>query len=317
MKTKLTETRFKSNLGVAGRLVSKIAYLGAVILICATASAQNLFVSGFGCCSCETLNNTSCGQIFEFSWDGVQTTFAPGLTAPGDVAFDNAGNLFVVDQDTSGRGGDAVIYKITPNGARTTLASGLSYPSYLAVNRYGDVFVADYNKGMIYIYKPNGARTTFVSGLHHPVGLVFDTAGNLFVAANNIIGNIPQGSIYEYKPDGSRATFAVLEPSDRPADLVFDNMGNLFMADLGGNIYKYEVLRRNTRTTFGSVPNSAQSMAFDSSGNLFVVDKGDVNGNGNMIYKFTTQAVRTPFAAGHTLYETFGYLAFPPPACCQ
>jgi hypothetical protein len=53
-------------------------------------------------------------------------------------------------------------------------------------------------------------------------------------------------TIYEYKPDGSRVTFAVLNPSDRPADLAFDSMGNLLMADLGGNIYKYQVgvLRR-------------------------------------------------------------------------
>ena len=59
-------------------------------------------------------------------------------------------------------------------------------------------------------------------------------------------------------------------------------MGNLYMADLGGKIYKYAlsgVLRRYPRTMFGSVPNSAQSLAFDLAGNLFVVDAGDANGN--------------------------------------
>ena len=108
-------------------------------------------------------------------------------------------------------------------------------------------------------------------------------------------------------------TFAVLDPADRPADLAFDNMGNLYMADLGGNIYEYNIgiLRRYPRTIFGSVPNSAQSLAWDSSGNLFVVDAG-----GNMIYKFTSQAVRTPFVAGQ-LGEIFAYLAVQPPVCCQ
>ena len=70
----------------------------------------------------------------------------------------------------------------------------------------------------------------------------------------------------------------MLDASDRPADLAFDSMGNLLMADLGGNIYKYNlggVLRRHIRTTFGSVPDSAQSLAFDGAGNLFVVDAGD------------------------------------------
>ena len=126
---------------------------------------------------------------------------------------------------------------------------------------------------------------------------------NLFVADNGI-GNIYQGSIYKFKPDGSRVTVAVLNPGDRPADLALDRMGNLFMADLGGNIYRYAlsgVLRRYSRTTFGSVPNSAQSLAFDSAGNLFVVDAGDVNGTGttmsNAIYKFTQQGVRGMFAS--------------------
>ena len=99
-------------------------------------------------------------------------------------------------------------------------------------------------------------------------------------------------------------------------------MGNLFMADLGGKIYRYDlsgVLRRHVRTTFGSVPNSAQSLAFDSAGNLFVVDVGDVSGNGNAnaIYKFTQQGARSTFASGQALSETFACVAFQPMPCCQ
>ena len=167
-----------------------------------------------------------------------------------------------------------------------------------------------------YKYMPDGARTIFASGLYHPVGMTFDSAGNLFVA-DNADGNAHEGSIYTFAPNGSRVTFAVLGPSDRPADLAFDSMGNLFMADLSGNIYRYGlgVLRRYVRTTFGSVPNSAQSLAFDNSGNLLVVDTGDVNGNGSAIYKFTSQAVRTPF--GNSVNERFMCLAFQPMTCCQ
>jgi sugar lactone lactonase YvrE len=201
----------------------------------------------------------------------------------------------------------------------TTFASdSRPYTAYLAADQAGNLFVSDYTDGIIYKYTPTGSRSMFASGLYHPVGMAFDSAGNLFVA-DNTNGRIHQGSIYKYAPNGSRVTFAVLDPADRPADLAFDSMGNLYMADFGGIIYEYDlgILRRYPRTTFGSVPNSAQSLAFDSSGNLFVVDAGDVNGNGNMIYKFTTQAVRTPFASGQTLGETFAYLASQPPLCCQ
>jgi sugar lactone lactonase YvrE len=183
------------------------------------------------------------------------------------------------------------------------------------LDKAGNLFMADYDQGVIYKYKSTGSRAAFATGLHHPAGLALDSMGNLFVADNSA-GNLYQGSIYQYKPDGSRVTFAVLDPSDRPAGLAFDSMGNLLMADLGGNIYKYNtgVLRRYSRTIFGSVPSSAQSLAFDSAGNLFVVDAGDVNGKGNGIYKFTQQGARSPFApaSGQTLSETFSHVAFQP-----
>jgi hypothetical protein len=100
-------------------------------------------------------------------------------------------------------------------------------------------------------------------------------------------------------------------------------MGNLYMADLGGKIYVYSlgILGRHARTTFGSVPNSAQSLAFDSADNLFVVDAGAVNTSSNIIpnsiYKFTPQGARSAFASGENLGESFACLAFQPIACCQ
>jgi len=313
MKTKLTETKFKSAIGVAGWLVSRIACLGAVILICSSASAQNLLVSG---------TDAHGGEIFKFTWDAKQSIFASGLADPRDLTCDSAGNLFVVDYEILDYDpgapliGNSAVYKITPSGTQTIFASRVSHHSYLAIDKAGNLFVADYDQGIIYEYKPDRTRATFASGLNHPVGMAFDSTGNLFVADNSL-GNIYQGSIYQYHLDGSRVTFAVLDQADRPADLAFDNMGNLLMADLGGNIYEYQMglLRRHARTTFGSVPNSAQSLARDTAGNLFVVDAGDVNGNGNAIYKFTQQGVRRIFAPGvstNAPHETFAYLAFQP-----
>jgi hypothetical protein len=319
MKTKLTESKFKCAPGVARQLFSRIACLGKVILICASASAQNLFVSA---------SDARGGEIFKFTWDGGQSIFASGLADPRELAFDSAGNLFVVDYEIVGDDpgepllGNATVYKITSSGVQTIFASRLSYHSSLAVDKTGNLFVADYDQGTIYEYKPDRTRATFATGLHHPVGLTFNSLGNLFVADNSA-GNLHRGSIYEYKPNGSRGTFAMLEPSDRPADLAFDSMGNLFMADLGGNICRYDppgVLRRHPRMTFGSVPNSAQSLACDSAGNLLVVDAGGVSGAGvipNGIYKFTPQGARSAFASGQALSASFACLAFQPIPCCE
>ena len=311
MKAKLTEARFRSALGRVGQFFSRVVWLGAVILMCSSASAQNMFVSG---------TDAGGGEIFKFPLTGPESIFVTGLVDPWDLAIDRAGNLFVVDSQCGELYCGAKINKITPQGVRTTFASGLSYPSYLTVDSTGNIFVADYDRGIIYEYKADGSRATFATGLYHPVGMALDSAGNLFVVDNSI-GNLSQGSIYQYKPDGSRVTVAMLNAGDRPADLALDSMGNLYMADLGGKIYRYAlsgVLRRYNRTTFGSVPNSAQSLAFDSAGNLFVVDVGDANGHGNAMYEFTAQGTRSTFAKGEALGESFLCLTFQPvPSCCQ
>lgn len=321
MKAKVTETKFKSAFGRAGKLFSAAVFLGAAILICSGASAQNMFVSGTGYGPGEKITR---GEIFKFSWDGMQSIFASGLNSPGDLAVDSTGNLFVVDQVCGELFCDTVIYKMSgptlPPSGSAYFATGLSYPSYLAVDKAGNLFVADYNRGVIYQYKPTGSHAIFASGLYHPVGMAFDSAGILYVADNSI-GNLHQGSIYKFKPDGSRTAIAALELGDRPTDLALDSMGNLYMADLNGKIYKYNLsglLRPHSRTTFGSVSNRAQSLAFDAAGNLFVVDAGDANGSDNAIFKFTPQGTRSTFAKGDALSETFAYVAFQAmPVCCQ
>src|SRR5215470_6788790 len=160
MKTKLTGTKFKSAFGIARQLLGRIACLGAVILISTSASAQNLFVSANLLPQGDRSLDVCGGKIFQFTWDGTQSIFTNPCN-PTDVAFDSAGNLYVVVWEIVGRYAQISIYKYSPNGVGTIFASGLSLPSYLAVDKAGNVFVADYTNGIIYKYTPDGARTTF------------------------------------------------------------------------------------------------------------------------------------------------------------
>src|SRR5215471_18629765 len=223
MKTTFALIRFDRALRLASQLFSRVACLGAAILICSSASAENLFVAS--------------DNIYEFTPSGVRSTFS---TLSGAIAFDRAGNLFVLDF-----GGN--IYKITPVGSRTTFASGLvngplDFATGLACDSGGNLFVTtgeqdDFGfpiigSGKIYEFTPSGVRTIFASGLDFPTALAFDSAGNLFVAN---IRNFNNDVIYKFTPAGGRTVFA--SGITNPEAVAIDNANNLFVsaAVLGGN----------------------------------------------------------------------------------
>jgi hypothetical protein len=147
------KTKFKSALGLTCHLFSRPVCFGAVILICSSAAAQNLFVSA---------RDDSGGKILKFTWDGVQSTRASGLRQPQGLAFDSAGNLFVGENYTG------KIYKYKADGVRTLLASGMFAPASLAFDYRGNLFVVDLGlteaPSAIYEFKPDGSRSTFAKG---------------------------------------------------------------------------------------------------------------------------------------------------------
>ena len=280
MKNKQTETKSESAPGLACYLFGRVLCLGAVILICSSAPAQNLFMSdGYSGIS-HTL-----GHIYKFTSNGASSTFAGGLDGPEGLAFDSAGNLFV------SIGGN--IYEFTPAGVRSTFASGTF--GALAFDAAGNLFVAD--GGSIYKFAPGGTRSTFASGTSG--ALAFDAAGNLFVAAD---------AIYKFTPDGVRSTFA--SGLSYPYALAFDSAGNLFVTDWGnpgvaGYVYKYT--SDGVRSTFAEL-SAPLGLAFDAAGNLLVMDE-----DSGKIYKYTPNGARTVFATipGLVMDQT-GFLAFQP-----
>ena len=84
-------------------------------------ASGNLFVSTQG----DPGNDT----ILEFTPNGMESTFAPGLTNPLGLAFDGSGNLFVVEENPAP---DGDILEFPTAGGEIVFASGLNYPEDLA-----------------------------------------------------------------------------------------------------------------------------------------------------------------------------------------
>jgi sugar lactone lactonase YvrE len=227
-----------------------IACAGAVLLIAAGASAQNLYVSDY-----------SNGSIYEITPTGTQSVFASGMSYPYGLAFNSAGDLFVANSDdNTGESGN--ITEITPNGTQSVFASSVD-PLGLAFNDAGDLFEADYRSGNIYEYTPGGVRTTFASGFSLPLSLTFNSSGDLFVGAGWGAGN---GYITEIAPNGIQSLF--VSGLNFPEGLAANSAGDLFEADQGsGNVYEFTP--DGAQHTLTSI-NGVAGLAFDNAGDLFM-----------------------------------------------
>jgi sugar lactone lactonase YvrE len=159
----------------------------------------NLFVA-------DNVGQAEKNSIFRFTPDGAKSTFVSGIGNPGDLAFDGAGNLFVVDFPVMA-GSSGPILKFSPDGTKTTFATGLHGPSALAIDATGNVYVvevtaADASSHAILKFSPGGTKSAFTSalGAGWDWGLAVDGSGNVFAWNGHAILKIDS--------NGTPSTFA-------------------------------------------------------------------------------------------------------------
>lgn len=180
-----------------------------------------------------------------------------------DIAFDAAGNLYLVDF-YNGR-----VRKVDAAGTITTVAGngtqgsggdgGLAtqagiLPQGIVFDQAGNLYISDFNFAKVRKVDTKGIITTFAGGgmdapydgdlaidtrLKDPEGLAVDSAGNVYIAdwgdnrirkvdRNGIITTVAGNGTAAYGGDQGPATQAQL---NGPAGLALDTAGNMYIAD--------------------------------------------------------------------------------------
>jgi sugar lactone lactonase YvrE/ribosomal protein S11 len=240
---------------------------------------------------------------------GVQSTLSSGFYAPGGVAVDGSGNVFVADTFNS------AVYEILAAGGYSTVnilantytsLGGFFYPRGLAVDGSGNIFVADGNNNAVKEILAAGGYTTvntlasaytLSGGFSYPYGVAVDGSGNVFVAdyANNAVKEIlAAGGYTTVNTLGSGFGY--------PWGVAVDGSGNVFVADFY-NSGVQEILAASgytTVNTLGSGFGQPTSVGVDGSGNVYVADP-----NTDAVYEILA-------AGGYSTVNTLGSGFFDP-----
>ena len=189
--------------------------------------------------------------------DGSPAT-AAALYAPGGVAVDAAGDVFIADT------GNHRIREINPQGVITTLTADVKAPTGLAVDALGDLFIAD-------------------TGDNRVLEMYIDPTTRV-VSTSSAIGIVAGTGAAGYSGDGALATAATL---DAPKGVAVDDAGDLFIADAGNNRVRQVAVNQTINTIAGTgvarlsgdggpataaALSEPEGIAVDAAGDLFIAD---------------------------------------------
>jgi uncharacterized repeat protein (TIGR03803 family) len=196
----------------------------------------------------------------------------PGLHyfGPGDLIFDQMGNLYGTALQGSEQGNGGGVYELSPSGGgwSESLIAGFGLPGTGGAQPFGDVImdsarnlygttggaqgVSQFPYGTVFELSPSGSGWTQTvlhtfqngnDGSFSKAGLVMDSAGNLY-GTTSAAGAGNGGVVFELSPSQSGWTFNVLYSFPGPpgrgpfGPLLLDSAGNLYGTTLAGGSFQ-------------------------------------------------------------------------------
>jgi sugar lactone lactonase YvrE len=256
------------------------------------------------------LTRVAGGTASGYSGDGGPASSAT-FSAPGGLATDDAGNLFIADS------GNHAVRVVMPDGNVATIAGGgvagysgnggpatmalLNGPQGVAADHFGNLFIADTNNNVVRLVSPSGIITTYAGDgmagydydgffarealLDAPIGLAV-SSGNLYIgdSANNrirmvtaarLITTLAGNGVAGYLDDDDAGQDGIAE-LNTPTFVASDRLGlNIFISDSGNNCIRQVLPDTVVATAAGGTKGAMGTpagIALDEAGNLYIAD---------------------------------------------
>lgn len=207
------------------------------------------------------VSSTTAHKVVRISPGGTMTDYATNFPSNAylmGMAFDQSGNLFVVDMI-------AGIHKVLPDGSVSLWATGMSYPRDVAFNSSGQLFaVGGYNPMTMYSLASNGTATLFASQAAS-AGFTSIAFGYLDTAhvsgSNNTFYQInTSGAVLSYL--GQNVADAVYTGTYASNEAWYFLVGGSLFRDVNGNINTFATgFNTPTALAFVAVPEPATTAA--------------------------------------------------------
>ena len=160
------------------------------------------------------------GGIEKFDPYGNGSAFASFAWAPGGIAIDNSGNVFVSNfGHFVGPYADGFIEKFDANGDGIVFVPNLNGPEALAFDSAGHLFASVINDGAVMRFDSNGNGSLFASGITDSPGSLAFGAEDLYMSHSSGIAKFDMNGNESVFVSGVEGAIAVQVPE--PGSLSF------------------------------------------------------------------------------------------------